>query len=204
MRHAVRPAGNPSLPLAYAGPSMPIPSRIVTTPLRVLLIEASETDAAVVVRLLTRGGYTVVFERVESPEALTAALDGGSWDLAIADYTMPRFSGTAALELLRERDPDMPFIFVSGTIGEDAVVAAIKTGAHDYITKGQMKRLVPAIDRELRDARCGASGSARNSASRIWPITTPSPICRTARCCTIVSSRPCSARIAPASRSRCS
>jgi diguanylate cyclase len=134
---------------------MPIPSTISTTtvPLRVLLIEASEADAALVVRSLTRGGYTVVFERVESPEALTAALDGRVWDFAIADYTMPRFSGTSALELVRSRDPDMPFIFVSGTIGEDAVVAAMKTGAHDYITKGQMKRLVPAIDRELQDAR---------------------------------------------------
>ena len=132
---------------------MPIPLTIATIPLRVLLIEASEDDASLVVRSLTRGGYSVVFERVESPEALTAALDGGAWDLAIADYMMPRFSGTAALELLRTRDPDMPFIFVSGTIGEDAVVAAMKTGAHDYITKGQMTRLVPAIDRELQDAR---------------------------------------------------
>jgi diguanylate cyclase (GGDEF)-like protein len=125
----------------------------MSVPLRVLLIEASEADAALVVGSLMRGGYTVVFERVESPEGLTAALDGGVWDLAIADYTMPRFSGTAALELLRSRDPDMPFIFVSDTIGEDAVVAAMKTGAHDYITKGQMERLVPAIDRELQDAR---------------------------------------------------
>jgi diguanylate cyclase (GGDEF)-like protein len=121
--------------------------------LRLLLIEDSEDDAALVVRALTRCGYAVTSERVETRETLAAALDRQAWDLVIADYTMPRFSGLAALELLREHDPDIPFIFVSGTIGEDAAVAAMKTGAHDYIMKGNLKRLIPAIDRELRDAR---------------------------------------------------
>ena len=125
----------------------------MTMHLRLLLIEDSEDDAALVVRALTLCGYAVTAERVETRETLAAALDRQAWDLVIADYTMPRFSGTAALELLRERDPDMPFIFVSGTIGEDAAVAAMKTGAHDYIMKGNLKRLIPAIDRELRDAR---------------------------------------------------
>ena len=74
-------------------------------------------------RALTLCGYEVTAERVETRETLTAALDRQAWDLVIADYTMPRFSGLAALDLLRERDPDLPFIFVSGTIGEDAAVA---------------------------------------------------------------------------------
>jgi diguanylate cyclase (GGDEF)-like protein len=126
---------------------------VTATPtLRILLIEDSKDDAALVVRTLTRGGYRVVFERVDTPEALEQALATRTWDLAIADYTMPRFSGTAALRLVRQRDADMPFIFVSGTIGEDAAVVAMKTGAHDYIMKGNLKRLVPAVDRELRDA----------------------------------------------------
>jgi diguanylate cyclase (GGDEF)-like protein len=124
----------------------------VTPTLRLLLIEDSEDDAALVVRTLTRGGYDVMFERVETAQALQRALAARSWDLAIADYTMPHFSGTAALGLLRAIDADLPFIFVSGTIGEDAAVVAMKTGAHDYIMKGQLKRLVPAVDRELREA----------------------------------------------------
>src|SRR3977135_1566794 len=122
-------------------------------PLRLLLIEDSEDDAALVVRALTFSGYHVVVERVETGAALVAALEKQSWDLAIADYAMPRFSGTAALELLRERDPDMPFIFVSGTIGDDAAVAALKTGAQDYIIKGNLKRLLPAAHPRTRGTR---------------------------------------------------
>jgi len=120
--------------------------------LRVILIEDSSDDAALVVRALTCGGYDVASERVDTPAALVAALNRQQWDVAIADYTMPAFTGTAALDLLRERDADMPFIFVSGTIGEDAAVAAMRTGAHDYIMKGNLKRLLPAVERELRDA----------------------------------------------------
>jgi diguanylate cyclase (GGDEF)-like protein len=120
--------------------------------LRLLLIEDSEDDAALVVRTLSRGGYDVTWERVDTPQGLERALAEGAFDLAIADYTMPHFSGTTALRLLRARDADMPFIFVSGTIGEDAAVVAMKNGAHDYIMKGNLKRLVPAVDRELREA----------------------------------------------------
>ena len=121
-------------------------------PLRLLLIEDSENDALLVVHELTRAGFTVTLERVQTAEALADALEREHWDLAIADYTMPQFSGTAALQLLRQYDPDMPFIFVSGTIGEDVAVAAMKTGAHDYIIKGHLKRLGPAVQRELREA----------------------------------------------------
>jgi diguanylate cyclase (GGDEF)-like protein len=119
--------------------------------LRVLLIEDSEEDAALVVRALRRG-YDVAMERVDSAAGLAEALDRQSWDVAIADYTMPRFSGTAALHLVRERDADMPFIFVSGTIGEDAAVSGMRIGAHDYIMKGNLSRLLPAVQRELRNA----------------------------------------------------
>ena len=124
----------------------------MTPHVRVLLIEDSEDDATLVVRALTRGGYDVVSERVDTSHALEAALARQMWDLAVADYTMPHFSGTAALRMVRDHDADMPFIFVSGTIGEDAAVEAMKTGAHDYIMKGNLKRLVPAVERELREA----------------------------------------------------
>jgi diguanylate cyclase len=124
----------------------------VTSTLRLLLIEDSPDDAALVVRELTRGGYEVDFDRVDTPEGLVAALKRQSWDIVVADYTMPGFTGTAALTLLRQHDADLPFIFVSGTIGEDAAVAAMRTGAHDYLMKGSLKRLIPAVERELRDA----------------------------------------------------
>ncbi len=123
----------------------------MTIPLRLLLIEDSDADAELVIHELTRGGYAVTSERVHTSETLKAAL-GQPWDLAIADFTMPQFSGTAALTMVREADPEMPFFFVSGTIGEDVAVTAMKTGAHDYIMKGNLKRLVPAVARELREA----------------------------------------------------
>jgi diguanylate cyclase (GGDEF)-like protein len=122
------------------------------TGLRLLIIEDSDDDATLVVHELTRAGYAVSAKRVDSAEGLRAALDRGQWDLAIADFTMPQFSGTAALEMVRERDANLPFIFVSGTIVEDAAVAAMKTGAHDYIMKGNLKRLGPAVERELKEA----------------------------------------------------
>jgi diguanylate cyclase (GGDEF)-like protein len=133
----------------------------MTTPLRLLLVEDSMDDALLLVRELELGGYDVACERVETYQDMSEALDRQRWDVVIADYTMPKFSGTAALELVRNRSVDAPFIFVSGTIGEDAAVAAMKTGADDYIMKGNLKRLVPAVQRELRDAQ---SRSDRRSA----------------------------------------
>lgn len=121
-------------------------------PLQVLIVEDSEQDAELLLRELRRGGYDPVSRRVDTPEALKAALDQQIWDIAFADYTMPHFNGAAALLLLRERGLDIPVIFVSGTIGEDIAVAAMKAGANDYIMKGNLKRLVPAVERELREA----------------------------------------------------
>lgn len=123
------------------------------TPLRLLIVEDSEDDVVLVVRHLRQGGYAPVFERVETADAMRAALQRQPWDLVIADYTLPRFSGPAALALLRETGLDLPFIVVSGTIGEDVAVEAMKTGAHDYILKGNLTRLLPAVQRELRDAK---------------------------------------------------
>jgi diguanylate cyclase (GGDEF)-like protein len=117
-----------------------------------LLIEDSSADEALVVRALTHGGYDVVHERVDGPLALTAALERQSWDIAIADYTMPTFPAAAAFDLLRQRDADLPLIFVSGANGEDAAVAAMRIGARDYILKSHLERLAPAVERELGEA----------------------------------------------------
>ena len=121
--------------------------------LRLLIVEDSEDDTLLLVRELERGGYNVTFRRVDTPGALHAALDHQVWDIVISDYSMPHFSGTAALKLLKEKGLDVPFIFVSGTIGEDTAVAAMKGGAHDYIMKGNLRRLLPAVERELGEAK---------------------------------------------------
>ncbi len=121
--------------------------------LRVLIVEDSEDDALLLVRELERGGFEPAFERVDTPNALRAALARQEWEILFADYSMPHFSGTAALALVRERGLDLPFIFVSGTIGEDTAVEAMRAGAQDYVTKGNLKRLLPAVERELQDAR---------------------------------------------------
>lgn len=121
-------------------------------PLRVLIVEDSEDDTLLLARELQRGGYDPTYERVDSAETMGRALAAQPWQIILADYTMPQFSGTDALELLKESGLDIPFIFVSGAMGEDIAVAAMKTGAHDYVIKGNLKRLIPAIARELREA----------------------------------------------------
>ncbi len=121
--------------------------------LRVLIVEDSEEDALLLVRELKRGGYEPTYERVDTASATQAALERQRWDLVIGDHSMPGFSGTAALALVRDRGLDIPFICVSGTISEEQAVAAMKAGASDYFAKGQLTRLVPAIERELREAK---------------------------------------------------
>ena len=125
----------------------------MSVPLRVLIAEDSEDDALLLVRELKRGGYEPAYERVASAAAMAAALDRQGWDLVIGDHSMPHFGGVAALALVRQRGLDIPFICVSGTISEEMAVAAMKAGANDWVTKGQLKRLLPAIERELREAR---------------------------------------------------
>jgi len=120
--------------------------------IRVLLVEDSEDDADLVLRELRRGGYAVASTRVQTAEDLRAALDDGSWDVVLSDYSMPQFSGPEALRIVKGMGIDLPFIIVSGTVGEDAAVGAMRSGAHDYVLKGAPARLCPAIARELREA----------------------------------------------------
>ena len=122
-------------------------------PLRVLIVEDSTDDTLLLLRELRRGGYDPQHERVDTAEGLRAALENHEWDVVISDHAMPSFSAPAALKLLQDGGwPDLPFIIVSGHIGEDAAVKAMKAGAHDFVSKDGLARLAPAIERELRDA----------------------------------------------------
>jgi PAS domain S-box-containing protein len=121
-------------------------------PLRILIVEDSEADALLLVRVLQKGGYDPAYERVETADAMGEALGREAWDVIISDYKMPQFSGLGALKLYKEKELDIPFIIVSGAIGEETAVAAISSGAHDYVMKDHLSRLVPAIQRELENA----------------------------------------------------
>jgi two-component system cell cycle sensor histidine kinase/response regulator CckA len=121
-------------------------------PLRALFVEDNENDALLVARALTRGGFEVSWERVETREGMAAALDRGPWDLIISDFRMPQFSASEAVALYRERGQDTPFILVSGTVGEKQAVDALKAGAHDFFLKHELTLLPPAVERELREA----------------------------------------------------
>jgi DNA-binding NtrC family response regulator len=123
------------------------------TKLRLLLVEDSPEDAALMRHELERAGYDVASERIETESAFRQALTQPTWDAVLCDYTLPQFSGANALRIVRETDADLPFIYVSGTMGEDVAVEAMKSGAQDYVMKNNLKRLVPAVERELREAR---------------------------------------------------
>ncbi len=149
--------------------------------LDVLIVEDSEDDLLLMVRELRRGGYTLNYLRVDTAAEMTAALDRQSWDIVIADYSLPTFSAPAALKLLQQHQLDLPFIIVSGTIGEEVAVNAMKAGAHDYIIKGNLTRLVPAVERELRDAqerqkRQSAEQALRDSEARFRYLSMSSPM----------------------------
>jgi signal transduction histidine kinase len=124
----------------------------VTTPLRVLFVEDSEDDMRLLVRQLRQGGYAPTFERAETSDGLRAALHRGGWDIIISDYSMPRFSGLEALAVTLQLAPEVPFLLVSGTVGEEVAVESIKAGAADYLMKQNLIRFVPAVARALRDA----------------------------------------------------
>ena len=141
-------------------------------PLRTLIIEDSEDDALLVVRALQKGGYDPAWELVETADAMREALEREAWDIIISDYKMPHFSGLAALTLYKEKGLDIPLIIVSGTIGEETAVAAMVSGAHDYVMKDNLPRLVPAVQRELKEAesrreRMWAEEELRNSEGRL-------------------------------------
>ena len=124
----------------------------VADELRVLLVEDSPTDAELLIRELQRFGYAPAWERVDTPEALQAALVRQSWDLVLADYSMPRFSGLDALELVMATGLELPLILVSGTIGEETAVLAMRAGAYDYLLKDRLTRLGAAVQRSLQEA----------------------------------------------------
>jgi signal transduction histidine kinase len=127
-------------------------NQMTTKTLRVLHIEDSEDDSLLLRVQLTRAGYHLVCARVDTMEDMAAALDRHEWDLVISDYVMPKFSAPAALAYLKQRNTDIPFIIVSGAIGEETAVAAMRAGAHDYLMKDNLARLAPAIERELQEA----------------------------------------------------
>jgi signal transduction histidine kinase len=120
--------------------------------IRVLVVEDNPDDEELVLAELRRGGYDVSHERVESAPAMRAALGRVAWDIVLSDFAMPAFNAPAALELLRGAGFDTPFIIVSGTVGEETAVAAMRGGASDYVLKNSLARLCPAIERELREA----------------------------------------------------
>jgi signal transduction histidine kinase len=126
------------------------------TPLRLLLVEDDENDAMLLLRELRRGGYSVTSTRVETPEAFERELDTGRWDVIVADYSLPHFDALSAFSRVRQRGLDLPFLIVSGTIGEDTAVAAMKAGVHDFLLKDRLGRLAPAVTRELREAEVRA------------------------------------------------
>jgi two-component system, cell cycle sensor histidine kinase and response regulator CckA len=122
-------------------------------PLRVLVVEDSVEDTLLFEAELRRGGLEPLVERVETAESLKAALDLRNSDVVICDYSMPELAGPAALALFRQSGLDIPFISVSGTVGEEKVAEMMKAGAHDYVMKSHLGRLVPAVKRELRAAQ---------------------------------------------------
>ncbi len=119
---------------------------------RILVVEDSQDDLFLLEHEIRKGGCEPVIRRVETAEEMDRALREEQWDIIISDYIMPRFGGLEALEVLKATGLDIPFIIVSGKIGEDIAVEAMKAGAHDYIVKGNLGRLMPAVERELREA----------------------------------------------------
>jgi two-component system cell cycle sensor histidine kinase/response regulator CckA len=133
---------------------------LMSSPLRVLLVEDSETDAKLILHALRKGGHVVEAERVETAAHMRAALERQRWDIVISDWSMPNFSAHGALALLQQISSETPLIIVSGTIGEEAAVEAMRAGARDYVLKDKLARLVPAVERELRE------GEHRRSVAR--------------------------------------
>jgi len=146
----------------------------VSVPIRVLLVEDSEDDVLILLRALRRGGYEPSHERVDTAAGMEAALDRREWDIVISDHSMPAFNSSAALAMLRGKGfVDLPFIIVSGKIGEDTAVVSMKAGANDYIMKDNLARLNTAIGRDCATRRYGGSGGGR---SRTSPSRRPASV----------------------------
>jgi CheY-like chemotaxis protein len=120
--------------------------------LRVLNVDDCQQDVALLTRFLSRSGSEIVSDRVDNAKAMTLALESREWDVVLCDYTMPNFNALAALDLMKKMKRDIPFIIISGSVGEDVAVEAMRAGAHDYLMKDNLARLGPTIDRELQEA----------------------------------------------------
>src|SRR6201988_2463419 len=142
----------------------------MTNALKALIVEDSDDDAQLLVRELRRNGYLVAFERVENAEQMSKALAHGEFDIIFSDYSLPEFDAPRALELLKQSGPDIPFIIVSGTVSEDVAVLSMKAGAHDYLPKGNLIRLIAAVERELREAQQREARRKADEALRISDV----------------------------------
>jgi PAS domain S-box-containing protein len=128
-------------------------NNVTLGPLRVLMVEDSVDDTLLIAAELRRGGLDPVFERVETAASLQAALDAHNWDIILCDYSMPQLDGPEALAIYLRKGVDIPFISVSGKVGEETVAELLKAGAHDYVMKDKLARLVPVVKRELHAAQ---------------------------------------------------
>ena len=152
-------------------------------PLRVLLVEDDEDDAHLLTRYFERAGYRPSVRRVETADEMRRALDdaGAGWDVVLADFNLPSFSAPAALHLLKRMGQDVPFIVMSGAVSEETAVEAMRAGAHDYVSKQNLTRLLPAIERELREARArrlklDAEQALRTSQQRFLRLVQAMPV----------------------------
>jgi len=126
-------------------------------PLRALIVEDSADDADLLARELRTAGYDLTYERVDDRAGLEVALASGIWDVVFSDHSMPSFGSQMALRMVRGRDPDVPFIILSGTMGEDIAVEAMRAGANDYLVKGKTRRLGASFARRPGEWRAGTS-----------------------------------------------
>jgi PAS domain S-box-containing protein len=134
--------------------------------LHVLIVEDSAYDATLLLEELKKGGYEPMSERVQTGEELKQALTRHTWDIVLSDYVMPQFSGPEALKMVREKNPDMPVIVISGVYGEETAVQVMKAGASDYLVKNKLSRLVPAVEREIEAAHSRRARAQAEAMSR--------------------------------------
>jgi DNA-binding NtrC family response regulator len=136
-------------------------------PLNVLIVDDSEDDALLIARRIRKAGYDVRFRRVETAEGMIDALGSDSWHAVIADVNLPCFSADAALDVYHRVQCDLAFIVVSGAVSEETAVSLLKAGAHDFVLKSNLARLVPALERERRDAEMRTAKRAAEEALRV-------------------------------------